>query len=317
MTFWSRKSGPVDRITAQALADFGRFELLKEQSGIDPSAAFALISPLNESIYTSRPEDRAAVIAELHRHAESGEWEKVGAWKYVREMLTDEPDTRSLIDGGLLAVDRMRVTNLAIHMAPIDLPRYEELVGHPPNNDGFFGPPVFDSKFGPSRQYYFDDAIAHAACRRVARIPSSPGVEPGPVEEAARKMWDFGLLVHRGPLVVSPDISFEPNVVRPAIAAATGVDHERFAELVVEELLDKSSHICGVWSTLGAARFFEEYLDPSVAGGPAHTRVLDEGVTLAFESGLINVAFPVNVLTPLQHAAFEARERRGAAGPSR
>src|SRR5262249_3397173 len=132
-------------------------------------------------------------------------------------------------------------------------------------HDGFFGPPVFDSNYGPSRQFYFDNAIATAAGRTPTRVPSSPGVEPGSIDEAAKAMWNFGLLVHRGPLVVSPDIAFEPNVVRPAIAAATNVDHHRFAELVVEKVLEPRPYVNGgPWPALGAARFIEEYLDPAV-----------------------------------------------------
>lgn len=301
MRSWKREKAPVDRITSEQLANYGRWEFLKEQSGIDSIGVYNLISPLNELIYTQSPADRAALISELHRHAEKGEWERVGAWKYIRNFLDEDKETLPLIDAGLLATHSMRVTNLAIHLAPIDTPRYEQLTGGPVPNDGFFGPPVFDSNYGPTPQYYFDNAITSAAARTPNRVRSLAGVEPGPVDDAARAMWDFGMLVHRGPLVVSPDIAFEPNVVRPAIEAATGVDHAHFVELVAEKVLDKSAYLYGVWSTLGGARFIEEYLDDSTVETPAYARLLEEGVTLLIEGGLVGVVLPAEVLTPRTH----------------
>jgi hypothetical protein len=301
MPFWNRKSAPADRISSQALADFGRYEFLgADQSGIDPSNAYGLISNLNELIYTSSPAGRAEAIAELHRHAEKGEWEKVGAWKYVREFLSAEPGIQDLIDGGLIAIHHMRVTNLSIHLAPIDTPRYTELAGAPPPNDGFFGPPVFDSNFGPTRQYYFDHAIATVAARNIMRLQSTPGVEPGPIGDAARAMWDFGLLVHRGPLVVNPDIAFEPHVVHPAVAAASGVDHNVFADRLADAVLDTRSPAYGVWSSIGGARFIEDYLDTSAVKTTGYSRLLDSGLTLLTNMGALGVSITPEILTPRQ-----------------
>lgn len=298
MAFWKRERAPLDRISSEELATFGRWEFLKEQSGIDPSGIYNMVLPLGELIFSQVPANRALAVAELHRHAEAGEWEKVGAWKFVREFMDEAPDTQPLIDGGLLAIQRMRVTNLSIHLAPIDTPRYEELTGAPTPNDGFFGPPVFDSSYGPTRQYYFDNAISTAAARVPSRVPARPGVSPGDVGEAAKAMWNFGLLIHRGPLTVAPDIAFEPNVVRPAVQAATDVDHDQFAQRVVERIDDTTGYLYGVWSMLGAARFFEEYLDPSVLRTSAYARALDEGLTLLIQGKLANVAMPIEVLTP-------------------
>jgi len=298
-----RRSDPVDRITSEDLAQFGRYEFLgAEQSGVPLGSAYNLISNLNELVYTQSPSDRAQLVAELSRHADKGEWEKVGAWKYVREFLDEAPDTRELIDGGLLAIHRMRVTNLGIHLATIDTPRYAELTGGPPPNDGFFGPPVFDSNYGPTRQYYFDHAVAAAAARRITRVESAPGVEPGPIHEVAGKVWDFGLLVYRGPLVVSPDIQFEPNVIRPLIQAATGVDHALFADRLADAVLDIKSHSYGAWSAIGGARFVEEYLDPVTVETEGYKRLLDTGLALLREGNLIGVAFPRELLTPPQQA---------------
>lgn len=298
MAFFSRNRAAADRLTAQNLADFGRWKFLGERSGVAPGGVYNLVSPLNELVFTRNPVDRARAIAELRRHAARGIWETVGAWKYVREFLDTAPDTQELIDGGLLALHRMRITNLRIHLAPIDTPRYVELTGGPVPHDGFFGPPVFDSEYGPTRQYYFDQAIATAAARMPVRVPSARGVEPGDLADAARAMWDFGLLVHRGPLVVPPDISFEPNVLRVPLAVAANVDHDRFAELVAELVLDRSTYLYGTWSALGGARFIEEFLDPAMVRGPAYARLLDEGLELLLRDGDLDVSFPAEILTP-------------------
>lgn len=308
MPFWSRKLAAANRISSEALADFGRCEFLgAEQSGIELSAVYGLVANLNELAFTSLPSDRAQVISELHRHAEKGEWEKVGAWKYVREFLSEAPDTQDLIDSGLIAIHHMRVTNLSIHLAPIDTPRYAELTGGPPPTDGFFGPPVFDSDFGPPRQYYFDQAIAAAAARNINRLPSERGIEPGPLQDAAKAMWDFGLLVYRGPLVVSPDIAFEPNVVRPAVTAATGVDHDLFAERLADSVLDTSSCAYGAWSAIGGARFIEEYLDAATVETTGYARLLDSGLRLLTATGALGVWMSPELLTQRQRARLAAQ----------
>ena len=305
MAFWKRTSTPTDRITADALAEFGRFAFLgAEQSGVSDS--YSLISPLVPLSYPAEGPGYMELVAELRRHAERGEWEKVGAWKYVRDFLSDTPDVADLIDGGLLAIARMRVTNLAIHLAPIDSPRYIQLTGGPPPNDGFFGPPVFDSHYGPTRQYYFDHAITAAASRQITRLVSVPGAAPGPVDGAARCMWDFGLVIYRGPLLVSSDIAFEPNVVRPAVAAANGTDHALFAERLVEAVLDRRSSTYGPWASIGAARFIEDYLDPTTAESAACERAIDDGLAQLREGRLIGVAMSPELFTPRQQARLAA-----------
>lgn len=266
MAFWSKKSGPVNRITAEQLATYGRYKILGEQSGIDASRAFELISPLNELIYTSLPEDRATAIAELSRHAEVGEWERVGAWKYVRDMLSEQPDTIDLIDAGLQALDHMRVTNLAHILAPIDRPRYERLTGHQPSSDGFIGQPVFDSDYGPSIQFYVDSAVASSAARKVKCLTHVPGVTPVVIGEAEAELgyclWHLGTLIFRGPLLVSSDYRFEPNIVADLVRAFEGTDHHRAADLVLG--IGGRPDLFGeliLFKMLGAARFVEEYLD--------------------------------------------------------
>lgn len=302
MGFWNRNSAPADRITSEELAEFGRFQFLGDSSGVSFVSISNLISNLGELVFSGNAADRARMIAELRRHAERGEWEKVGAWKYVREFLSEGEDTQDLIDGGLLAIHRMRVTNLAVHLAPVDAPRYRELTGGGPlPHDGFFGPPVFDSEFGPTRQYYFDNAISTAAARTPTRVRSVRGVEPGPVADAAKAMWNFGLLIHRGPLVVNPEISFEPNVVRTAVAAATDVDHDRFVELVALKVFDRDNYLFGPWASIGAARFAEDYLDPETIRTSAYSQLLDDGLTQLNRDGLLGTAMPVELLSRQAH----------------
>lgn len=304
MVFRKRKV-PIDRLTSEELADFGRYEFLGEQqSGVHD--AYALVAELVSLSYPPNGASGVEVLEELRRHAERGEWEKVGAWKFTREFLSETADTADLIDAGLMAIHRMRVTNLRFHLAPIDTPRYVTLTGEPPANDGFFGPPVFDSDFGPTRQYYFDHAVSSAAARRISRVPSSAGLQPGDVSDAIKVMWDFGLLIYRGPLVVSPDTSFEPNVVKPAVQAATGVDHEIFATRLVDGLLDRDSTFFGPWTAIGAARFIEDYLEPSVADSDACARAIDCGITLLLEAGMIGVAMTPELFTPRQRDRYVA-----------
>jgi hypothetical protein len=300
MSFWSPRAAAASLISPAALATFGRAEFLgNEEAGISVQDAYALIASLTQRAY-AEPSGRAQVIAELRRHAEHGEWEKVGAWQYVREFMSDEPDTRDLIDGGLLAVTRMRVTNLSIHLAPVDVPRYRALTGGPPPHDGFFGPPVFDSEFGPGREFYLDDAVAAAAARKITRLPAEPGVAPGPVRDAARAMWDFGLLIYRGPRVVSPDIRFEPSVVRPAVAAASHVDHAAFTDQLAQAALDLGAHVPGAWPAIGGARFAEDYLDTAATQTTGYARLLDTGLTLLTEMGEPGLLVAPGLLTPRQ-----------------
>ena len=306
MAFWRRKA-PVDRTTSEALADFGRYEFLgPQQSGIQ--SGFALVSDLMSLSYPADGPGAVEVVEELRRHAQRGEWEKVGAWKFVRQF-PDMTNAADLIDGGLMAIHRMKVTNLAFHLAPIDTPRYKELTGEPPPNDGFFGPPVFDSDYGPSRQYYFDHAMSTAAARRINRVPSVPGVQPGDIQGSVKAMGDFGALVYLGPLVVAPDISFEPNVVRPAVQAATDVDHQMFADRLVEGVLHKESNFHGPWTAIGAARFIEDYLDPSAAESDACTRAIDSGLTLLLQAGIVGVGMTPELFTPRQRERFLAMIR--------
>lgn len=307
-----------DQITSEQLARYGRYLFLDSKiNGHEEHDSLSWVSPLARLIWGGDPAVRPKVIAELRRHAAKGEWEKVGAWKFVREFSEEVPDTQELIDGGLLAIARMRVTNLAYNLAPVDISRYRELIDGPVPNDGFFGPPVFDSRFGPSRQYYLDNAAAEAAGRVVTRLPHSQGARPGSVTEAARSMWAFGLLIYRGPLVVHPDYAFEPNVVRPAVTAAGGADHTVFLEMTADAIFDPTSYLNDhTWASLGGSRFAEDYLCPEVLDTRGYRRLLDAAVGHLIRTGEPGLNVAPDVLTPVQrqHLAEARRTADGISG---
>jgi hypothetical protein len=293
---------PKDLVTSGDLARYGRFQLLgAELSGVaDYIAVSALLDPLRNEIYGGDPQAKLRATEEIRRHAQQGEWEAVGAWKFSRDAVPDADLERDMTDAALLALARMRMTNLAIHLGPAHLRRYEELTTEPAPNDGFFGPPVFDSNFGPTRQYYFDHAISAAAARNPSRLASHPGVAPGPIEDAARSMWDFGSLVLRGPLLVSPEIQFEPSVVRRAVAAATDVDHGLFADALHADLDGKKGEGFTGWYFMGAARFLEDYLAPELTGTPVHAAFADAGLQELTTSGWLGRTVCVDVLSPFE-----------------
>jgi hypothetical protein len=305
------RRGAQDRISSERLADFGRYLFLGSKLNAGGQQdSLSWVRALAEPIWMSAPNARVSASAELRRHAARGEWEAVGAWKFVREFLDEAPDTQGLIDGGLLAIAKMRVTNLGFNLAPVDVPRYRELTGLPVQNDGFFGPPVFDSAYGPNRQFYFDSAIAAAARRSPARLPHAPGVAPGPVTDAARAMWDFGQLIYRGPLVVNPDTAFEPNVVRHAVEAARGVDHARFTDRVADAIADPANHLAEGYAPIGAARFAEDYLAPEAMRAPGYDRLLDTGLSWLARHGDPGLMVAPDLLTPVQRDRL-ARLRSG------
>jgi hypothetical protein len=294
---------PGDRISAEHLARFGRYLFLdSKMAGGEQQDSFSWIQPLASLLWAGdQAHGRLTVVAELRRHAAAGEWEKVGAWKFVREFLDDAADTRSLIDEGLLAVARMRVTNLRFNLAPVDMPRYAEVTAGPVPDDGFIGPPSFDSGFGPSRQYYLDSATAAAERRSITRLPHNPGAAPGAVADAARSMWDFGILIYRGPLVISPDLAFEPNVVRRAVAAASGADHVLFMDMLETAVLDPANRLNDhMWTSLGSVRFAEDYLSPHTLDTRGFRVLLDVAVNHLIRAGEPGRTVAPGMLTPIQ-----------------
>jgi len=296
-----RRAKVESAISSDALASFGRFEVLGATvSGVDNSDAFSLVEPLLRPIFADPAGGQSLVAEELRRHASVGDWEAIGAWKVVREFLEDSSEYSDLIDMGLLTIAKMQMTNLAIHLAPIDRPRYEELTGGPPENDGFWGPPVFASDYGPSHQYYLDNAVNSASARVVNRLPNKPGVDSPEVDDAAKCLWDFAQLILRGPLVVNPDIRFEPAVVRPAVQVATDTDHKQFIHRIADYLNSDEGKLLHPWAYMGASRFLEEYLDPILTDSVIHAQLVDAGLHGLLEIQALDVTVPVQVLTPFE-----------------
>jgi hypothetical protein len=138
-------------VDSSLLADFGRAWLLGDQNSLDRMKTFDALNPLREPIY-HEPDGDLRAAEELRRHAARGEWEAIGAWQFATDFVRDEDLERELTDLALLTLMKMRITNLRIHLPFGVMGRYEELTSGPVPDDGFYGPPVFDSHFGPSRE---------------------------------------------------------------------------------------------------------------------------------------------------------------------
>lgn len=315
MAFWTKKprqaAAAQDRMTAEWLAQYGRYKFL----GADTSGPFdemAVIGTFVSDLYPQDTPAYAAVVAEVVRHSALGEWERVGGWKFAREYLAGESD---LVDAGLHAIRRMHCTNLWMHLAPVDQRRWSEVIGEPVPNDGFVGPPVFASEYGPTRQYYFDVAMTAAASRSVTRIASATGVDPAPFDAdhaVENGLGNLAMLVYRGPLLVNPANTFEPNLVRPAIASAQGADHRVFVDRLAELMLSDSLAKDSPWGALGAALFIEDYLDPSAVEVPGYDRLLVHALSLLLEKGWFGVTVSAEQLTFRQRARLSRLEVAGA-----
>lgn len=105
---------------------------------------FEALDPLRRPLY-SEPDGDQRVGEELRRHAAKGKWEAIGAWQFGRDFVQDDDLERELTDIALLTLDSMHIGNLSIHLPRMDVQRFEELTGAPAPNNGFFGPPVFDT----------------------------------------------------------------------------------------------------------------------------------------------------------------------------
>ncbi len=306
MGWLSRKAGRQDLTTPEAVARFGRFEFLgPDLSGVpDWSSASEPLAPLQWQLCGERS-NRATAMGELRRHGSGGEWEAVGAWKYASKFLDGPASFMDLADAAMLALCQMRVTNLRFNLPSFYLERYQIVTGQPPSDDGFFGLPVFDSSFGPTRQYYFDAAISAAAARRPERIEHRAGIEPVDVVDLDHPWWELGTLLLRGPVLSSAEFRSESITIQPAIAMATGVDHYIFVERLAERMVERMAEFApgGGLTLMGFARFLEDYLDPALAGTAAHARLVDGGLRNLRSAGWIDTNFPVGALS-----AFE-RER--------
>lgn len=287
-------------ISSEDLATFGRHKFLRPE-GVEFSDSFALVKPLVDVCYPIGGDGYRKALAERHRHADVGDWEKVGAWKFVREFLEADPETLPLIDAGLLAVQRMQVTNLRMCLPLIDVDRYEVVTSGPVPHDGFTGPATFASVAGPSKQHFLDAAVADAAARRIARLPSQPGVVPLSLEDLPVRCWNLGLLIYRGALLVAPEIRDEHEVVAPITARAEQTDHSLFADALAATVLNSSRLDGGLpWPALGAARFIEDYLDPVAIDTHGYRVLLEAAIARLVVSGALGHDVSPDVLTAVQ-----------------
>lgn len=314
MGLFSRNRAPVDLVPASAVAAYGRRGFLGEADigGLDHSQAWESMQPLFNPLIQEGSSERRRALEELARHARAGAWEAIGAWKYLHDapiydhdMVDQAPLKDTLTDHAMRVLKTMRVTNLRIHLGMGDLERYERVNGEPAPHDGFFGPPVFDSDFGPSRQYYYDAALAAAVARTPQRVPHAPGVEPGDLSEITNRFWSFAQHVFMGPLLAPADARFEPAIVRDIAAAASNVDHRLFAERLVTAI---NACTDPIWEHLGAGRYLEEALLPELTGSDVHTRLIDEGLRRTRDRHILGITFTAEVLTPFERSRLAASE---------
>jgi hypothetical protein len=312
MSFWNRAPRPPRNvITADQLADYGRYEFLgAEASGIENG--YPLIEELAELIYMGDPAARAHATGELRRHAAAGEWEKVGAWRFAKDFLAPDPGIGDLTDNGLLALAQMRVANLGFVLASADMDRYAELTGGPVPNNRFFGPPVFDSEYGPSRRYYTDNAVAALARRSTATLSHHPGIDASLPSGAADCLHSFGLLVHLGPLAVGPYGKVEAITLHPVVAAADAMDHLRLVRQLAREILAPGQS--SGFAAIGAARFAEDYLVPETLATEDYQRLLDGGLRCLIATGDPGLLDP-GLLTPRQRTHLDEIQERERTAP--
>lgn len=305
MAWWGRKkvARPADLIASETLAEYGRFAFLGPDAYDGPldreHSSWEVISPVVVALST--PASRFRALAELRRHGADGEWQRVGAWQVVKEHdgVDYGADAIDVVESGFRALLAMRVTNIAHWIAFGERDLWLRLIGSPPPDD-FAGPPVFDSVFGHSKKFYFDQIVA-ASARPIARLPEAVGVSPGELREAIQSVWSFALLLYRGASRVHVDLRSEADVVSPAIAVASSSDHILLMDDLAETILRGDPFYREwPWAALGAARFAEEYLQPHAVAGPSYGLLLDAGLTGLVERGLIDNDLPLDVLTPRQ-----------------
>lgn len=212
-----------------------------------------------------------------------------------------EETSRSIevLDAALKAFNSFGIDNLGLHLNRIETERFAALFGFPPPNNGFFGPPIFGLGSGPGKQDYFDSAARAAAVRRPRRLPHVSGGEPALTPDAVRCLWDLGQLLVRGPLLVAPECREEPAVAAPLVSAATASDHHLFVRALTAAL-EREDDRYVTWQWVGAGRFVEDYLDPSLAGSAEHFRLVDRGLLFLAHSGEIPNNASLAVLSELE-----------------
>lgn len=298
------KRAPKELVSSDDLAAFGKAEFLgfEAMGYANRSQSLDLMEPYNRDYRVITDVDFATQVSlEVLKNASKGPWEAVGAWKFATEHTVAEDFQREATDLGMLALAKMRVTNLAIHLGPKYFERYRSLTGGPVPDDGFFGPPVFDSNYGPTKHYYWDAAVAAAAARRPRRIECSPGIQPPIVDDAGIGLWDFAMLVLRGPLNVAPDQKSEKVSLLSIVAAAESTDHELLMTDVMSQLRRREVGFLG-WSYFGGGRFIEDYLDPNLMGTSLHEEFVSIGLQQLSENGMFEASVSLETLSEYERS---------------
>jgi hypothetical protein len=301
MPRWFSRAPEPDLITPGVLAEFGRYSLLgPDLSGVDDAVAVrAALDPISNVLYGGDDVAQKA-MDEVRRHASAGTWEAVGGWKFAEDFFPGGDVVEELSDDGMRALAEMRIENLDIHLGPVNHARYERVVGTPVPNDKFWGPPVFASSFGPSRQYYYDNALVAKAARQPERIADTPSAAVPDLAPAAGALWDFGMLILRGPLMCAPDQRFERGVLAPMMRCAGGSDHTEFAARLTDVLDQRGRGNFNGWEYMGAARFVEDYLDETLTGGAAHLRFVDRGLEQLAGQGMLGREISPDALSAIE-----------------
>jgi hypothetical protein len=209
----------------------------------------------------------------------------------------------------LRAYDAFGITNLSVHMPPVELSAYAELFDRHPPMDGFFWPAVFSTPHGPQKTDYLGAAAAVAARRRPERFAHRPGVAPSPLAKVQfHGLWDYGRILLLAPLLMDEEARHEPAIVHRVQQVADGADHELVLRAVVERV---ESDPDPAWTAVGGARFCEERLDPSLTGSDGHQRLLVAGLDFLERQGLLTSSISPACLSP---AEVEGLERRSALG---
>jgi hypothetical protein len=239
-------------------------------------------------------------VATIH-----GGWVAIGAWKVMLEFSSDlAGDGRDALVACLRAYHDFGVTNLALHIPPVELTVWCEIFDFPPPNDGFFTPPVFSTPYGPKKADYLKAAATAAATRYPQRLDHVPGVPPaasspdGVLEkQLAYSLWDFGQLLLLGAHVMREERRYEPAILARARSWAEGTNHRLVLDRLVEMV---EANPDPAWGAVGAARFCEEYLDASLTGSEAHRFLLEAGLGFLVRQNLLQTSIDPACLSPAE-----------------
>ena len=286
------------------LAAYGRHRLLGWEIAGEASPStdwFARLERWHRPLLAGGAAAEGAVRQLNDLGTRHGAWVAVGAWKVLLEFsTTGEPAIvgHPALVACVRAYDEFGVTNLAVYIPPVEMPAYEELTGHRPPMDGFFGAPVFTTSAGPKKADFLNAAARAAESRSPVRLRHATGVEPRGLDDIDMVvLWDFARLVLLGPLLVNVERRNEQAILARLREAVGGTDHGLVAAHLRARL---ASDPDPAWFAAGAARFCEEYLDVSQTNSADHLAILDEGLAFLVRFGLDDGNLSPSCLSPAE-----------------